>query len=113
MVKCLVCDKEIIGKPIERIVSSAYGNSGTINPKVNEEKRFFCCNEHYYADQILFDLPFFGGNLRATVTHLIEEHECKIEILEKVLNSGEFRSMWNEMGLSPYWRDKKKLTKKP
>ena len=111
--KCLVCEKEIIGKPIERIVSFEYGGRDIVDPKVNEEKRFFCCDEHYYTDQILTDFPFFGGNLTKTITHLIEEHDCKIEILEKVLNSGEFKSMWTEMGLRPYWHGAKKLTKKP
>ena len=61
MVKCLICDEEINGKPIERIVSFEYGSGDTIAPKGNEEKRFFCSDEHYYADQILTDLPFLVG----------------------------------------------------
>jgi hypothetical protein len=79
---CRYCKKEILGDPI--ILEGMYQDSRLEEPI--EYKKFFCSEVCEYADEILTHTVYYNYNASRIINHLISQHGCRVDVLEKALN---------------------------
>jgi hypothetical protein len=102
--KCKECHKEIVGDPVVKELNISYGNSDSLTELEKKIVKKFCSDKCKSIDDILEHKTYYGNNIGSIVNHLIKDHCCDIESLEKALNTKEIRSQFNH----PSFTDKKR-----